>query len=460
MKLFPVLSGLLIAAGMPFAAIAQTDGHWVLVDTEYRLGDETFSSYQPGRQIGDESGSVEAAERGATVMSRSRGDADVQLRTRWSWSAPPRVIRPDRPVRISVEAETLGNTATDWGFGHQLFIQSTNPPVLDGDFRVIEPAGLDLTNRLAINSNNTGNVRGSGSFVMSRTMAQGWGSGEPFIQVRVGDGAVNTYAVNYIYEWRAGPGPEPDGEDPPAAPDQPTVTDPGTVPPGPADPTAMPDTAGDPVDPSAAPGVPAGPERLTEPARVDAMTLQIGTRRVVQGQTVTIPVWLLRSSGVANMNFNIRYDSGVALAVEGGGAGNLTGRALFEVNPREAGLARLGFAQNTDLSGDGTVAQMPFRAVGAPGTRTPLTLEVTTVAGAAGGAPAVALIHGEILVVGPDGLIPGDADGDGQITARDAAEALKMSVGLIPVKMVCDVDGDGQVTSTDARLILARATGK
>ena len=72
----------------------------------------------------------------------------------------------------------------------------------------------------------------------------------------------------------------------------------------------------------------------------------------------------------------------------------------------------------------------------------------------------MATIDGEIRIVGPDGVTPGDSDRDGKLTARDAQNALKMSVKLIPVDMVCDMDKDGQVTSTDARLILQKVVGK
>ena len=56
---------------------------------------------------------------------------------------------------------------------------------------------------------------------------------------------------------------------------------------------------------------------------------------------------------------------------------------------------------------------------------------------------------------GPQDRLPGDSDGDNVLTARDYANALKMSVGLIPVDLICDMDKDGKVTSTDARLIAA-----
>jgi hypothetical protein len=101
----------------------------------------------------------------------------------------------------------------------------------------------------------------------------------------------------------------------------------------------------------------------------------------------------------------------------------------------------------------GTVAQIPFKAAGAPGSRTALHL-VPRKSSIAGGAPAnPATIDGEILVVGDDGFIPGDVTGDGTVGMDDVLEALKMSVGLIPVNMRADMDKDGQVTAADARLI-------
>lgn len=213
-------------------------------------------------------------------------------------------------------------------------------------------------------------------------------------------------------------------------------------------------------DAASDPGRSGGAGGVLDPAKVTRMTLQAGRRRVVAGQSVTIPIWLLRAADVANMNFELGYDADVVAAPGGFSKGNMLGGALFEVNPKEAGTVRVGFAGNQDLVGDGTVAHLVFTATGAAGSRSDLKLKVTTLAGSSGQAPMIATIDGLIEVVGPDGIQPGDVDGDGQFTARDAGEALKMSVRLIPENKVCDVDRDGQVTSTDARLILAKVTGK
>ncbi len=192
------------------------------------------------------------------------------------------------------------------------------------------------------------------------------------------------------------------------------------------------------------------------------MTVQAGTRTVKTGDTVSVPIWLIRGQGLGNLNLNLTYDAAVAQATGAFAKGNLLDQAMFEANPRDRGIVRIGFAQNKDLAGPvtGTLAQITFTATGQPGTSTPLRVEVTTAGSASGGKPGVAVIHGEIRVVGPDGVVIGDSDRDGKLTARDAQNALKMSVKLLPVDMICDMDKDGQVTSTDARLILQKVVGK
>ena len=189
------------------------------------------------------------------------------------------------------------------------------------------------------------------------------------------------------------------------------------------------------------------------------MTLKADQRSVQAGQSVTVPVWLIKAHDVANMNFELTYTPNVARAGGTVVKGNLLDRALFEANPNEAGIVRIGFAQKDDLSGTGTVAQIPFTATGQPGDRTPLHLVVTTINGASGAKPAIATIDGEIVILGPGGKVPWDTDGDGKLTAREALDALKMSVRLIPVDMNADADKDGQVTSNDAKLILQKVVG-
>lgn len=190
------------------------------------------------------------------------------------------------------------------------------------------------------------------------------------------------------------------------------------------------------------------------------MTLRADVRRVLTGETVTLPVWIDQATGLANMNFNVLYDSNVVQAGKIVRGAFLPRRTLYESNPAEAGTIRIGLADSRDLSGSGPLAQIVFRAVGRPGSESPVRLEVTTISDAAGTRPAVRTVDGLIEIVDDQAIVPGDGNGNGMPDAGDAMDALKMSVDLIPERSVCDLDRDGRVTSTDARLILAKAVGK
>lgn len=191
-----------------------------------------------------------------------------------------------------------------------------------------------------------------------------------------------------------------------------------------------------------------------EPANVTGMTIQAGQRRVVTGGLVVVPIWLIKAENVANINFDVAYDAAVARPEGTIPKGNLLGGALLSANPNQSGLIRIGFAQSAGISGTGTVAYVPFRAVGKPGDRTALTLTVTTINNPTGTTLTIARIHGEVLIVGPDGLVPGDCQGDGRLDAVDALCALEISVGLRTTNPNLDMDKQNGVTSRDATLIL------
>jgi hypothetical protein len=207
-----------------------------------------------------------------------------------------------------------------------------------------------------------------------------------------------------------------------------------------------------------------------EPAPVGGMALQAGQRRVPQGALLYVPVYLLNGANVANMNFNIAYNNAVARPEGDLVQGSMLGGALFEHNTAETNLIRVGFAQQSGIYGTGAVTYVPFRAVGQPGSRTDLCLEVTTINDPGGTVLPIDRIHGFIEIVNPDGTGPGGGTGpgsggvlqgdcvpDGRLDERDATCALQMSVNLRPVLPWIDMDGSGDVTSRDATLILQQA---
>lgn len=197
-----------------------------------------------------------------------------------------------------------------------------------------------------------------------------------------------------------------------------------------------------------------------EPAAVTKFTVQVGVRRAKPGEIVQVPVYLLNPGGVMNLNTTVSYTQGVATTEGKPSRGNVLGTSLFEANAVEAGIVRIGFAGSKPVADSGTISHIAFKAVGKPGDRTILKVAVATANGADGKAMTAETIDGEVLIVGTDGKTPGDADGDGVISAGDALAALKMSVKLIPEDKTLDMDSDAKVTSNDARLILLKAVGK
>ena len=188
----------------------------------------------------------------------------------------------------------------------------------------------------------------------------------------------------------------------------------------------------------------------------DVMTLTANDYRVQKDQVVVVPIYLTHPTDVKNMNWTLHYDSKIATLVAPTVVqGNLP-LALFEANPRETDLVRMGFTQSSDMiKKDGTVALLRFKAIGAPGTRTPLTLAVTKVNDAQGKALPIKLIHGSIEIVEDHKQIPkGCCYGNTKLGIEDARCALQMSVGNRPVSLNMDMDNDGQVTSRDAAIIL------
>ncbi len=288
----------------------------------------------------------------------------------------------------------------------------------------------------------------------------GLGSGKMHLTVVVALGS-GMGGVVYNYAWSpTGTGANAVPHTP--LPDFPAEPGPGPVP-GPG-PTSVPGPGPTPVPgPGPAPGpVPTPVPGPGEPAPVDLTTLQVGRRNVRAGESVVVPVWLIKGPNVADLNFEIVYDVAVVASAGAAVKGALVDKAMFEANSNEPGIVRIGFAHTADLGGGGTgpVAQIPFRATGKPGDKTTLRVRVTNAGSASGPKPAVQTLDGEIVIVGSDGVLPGDSNGNGGLDVGDALEALKMSVKLIAIKMAADLDGDGQVTSTDARLIRLRVVGK
>jgi len=430
-------------------------GRWRLVD--FRLiPDEGVEG--DGRTI--EFTGVAGSVRGSvTQKDMSGGDQGYGLRSSLSWNAAdiPPILRPGNkvPIKWAISLSATGaNADYHMTTSHVQFLDTTIPNGLGGETASIEVTETPGPNSLpgeefgAVASTGKGEKSSdtcTGMFTVPPTQ-----DGTPRHSLRFDLYLFGT--AHYVYEWdpTGQVAPVAIGRDPKKAPGDSGVASPSSVAPGTKVPGAtVPRTS------------PAG----TSPPSSDSaggITLRADSRRAKSGETVTVPVWLLKGTGLIDLSFNVEYDSTVAQAVGEVRRGNLLSGAEFEANPGRSGIVQVGLVPRSTgiTSPEGTLAQITFKAIGAPGTRTPLRIVVRK-ATLAGGAPvSPATIHGEITIVDNDGFTPGDTSGDGRVGMDDVLMILKISVELLPFNPRADVDGDGQVTAADARLARERILGK
>lgn len=194
-----------------------------------------------------------------------------------------------------------------------------------------------------------------------------------------------------------------------------------------------------------------------------------GRRDMGQGDTQLVPIILNNAAGLSNINVTVTWDTAVVRALGDPRRGSIVQKALFEADISRPGMAKMGFARGKNLGVQrGVLAYLHFRAVGEPGEHTILNITVTTAADERKQPLNVVVADGCVCIVHPGGVINGDPDMDGRVTALDAWIALMISVGkeaelarrgidVARAKRVCDVDGATGVTSTDAAEILRMA---
>ena len=94
----------------------------------------------------------------------------------------------------------------------------------------------------------------------------------------------------------------------------------------------------------------------------------------------------------------MRYDASVAAPEGQVFTGNLLGNSAFSANTAQSGVVLGGFAGTQGVNGTGTLAWVPFRAVGQPGERTPLSVNVTTINDPSGTALQIERVDGHFRV--------------------------------------------------------------
>jgi hypothetical protein len=225
-----------------------------------------------------------------------------------------------------------------------------------------------------------------------------------------------------------------------------------------------------------APGEPEQPDGR-EPVKTSKLTLQAAKRRVLAGQVVQVPIWLIHGKDLAGLRWELSYDPRVVRPEGEGLKGNLLAGIHGVINTKKSAAIIGNFGKKTALGvpGSGTVAEIRFRAVGPEYARARLRLKVWRHHDAGLRPLAVECIDGLVLIVGKNSLVtgssggvppvppppPGRGSGQGPappppsvLTPLDALRALKMDAGLIARDLNLDVNNDGEVDTRDAVLIL------
>ena len=190
----------------------------------------------------------------------------------------------------------------------------------------------------------------------------------------------------------------------------------------------------------------------TSTTTVSGTALIAESRTVAPGSTVQVPVNFQNAQNVGSLGFKLAYNPAVVQVIKVS-KGSLLAPATFTSNVQSDYII-FGFAMPQSISGTGSAAVVEFQALGAEGSKSPLTLTEITATGSSGAALSVNSVNGE-LSIGQKQL--GDADGDGKLSVLDALIALKMYVQSLPLDLTADINKDGRVTPEDARLILEKA---
>lgn len=120
-----------------------------------------------------------------------------------------------------------------------------------------------------------------------------------------------------------------------------------------------------------------------EPAAAKRFTIQAGRREVWLGAVVDVPIWIIGATDLANINVIATFDAAVA-AIDTAKPdpvrpGSFVAQALFQANPKQVGVVKIGLARTTGSNGTGTLAVIRFAATGKPGEHSSVHLEVTTI---------------------------------------------------------------------------------
>ncbi len=181
------------------------------------------------------------------------------------------------------------------------------------------------------------------------------------------------------------------------------------------------------------------------------------SRVAMTGDTVLVPLKLENARSIGSLGYSVQYDPAVIEFVKADKGAAIPDDASFIPNSPQPGTVIIAYATSGAINGNGTAAQLEFKAIGSQGSQSAISLSEITATGTTGGQIDISPVGGQVTI---GQKIKGDGTGDGRVTVLDALMALKMYVKAMAENLVLDVNNDGKVTPEDARQILKMAKPK
>jgi hypothetical protein len=114
--------------------------------------------------------------------------------------------------------------------------------------------------------------------------------------------------------------------------------------------------------------------QFSTPVTAGTVTFRVGQVQVPAGSTIDVPVEVVGSPGIGPLHLELTYDPAVLTAVEVT-RGPLLSNALMESSVSGRGRVVAAIVAADPIKGDGVVVSVRFKAIGAQGQKSALTLE-------------------------------------------------------------------------------------
>ncbi|MBR6633092.1 MAG: hypothetical protein IKL05_02180 [Clostridia bacterium] len=218
------------------------------------------------------------------------------------------------------------------------------------------------------------------------------------------------------------------------------------------------------LDHTCHPAEPEEPDEPTEPDEpsADAIKLVETTVKSRPGKSVTVPLVIADNTGLAGLQLKVSYDNGLTLeAIEMGDAlTSLTYTAPGSLTANPITILLDGESADTT---NGTVLTLTFK-VDADAEEGEYNVSVEVVDAYDDDMETVE-VSDTTLTVKVKNYLPGDVNGDGEVSARDVTTLRRYIAGgytLTFVEEALDINGDGEVSARDITMLrryIARGYG-